>query len=172
MSYKNNGSFQTIWSIIHKWSFSPNQLQEFLCRYARHFQVLSEAADQTAWKGARQVRVLLISENSQQVEDVFPMRIFFDKRNVLVNDSRKDRVKKLRLFLVFSFLDDNLTDHLFFGFNVWKIVDEVKEALDVSIVILRPLIQGAILTGASTIVLDLHDFGSYKRLNICQVVNG
>lgn len=99
------------------------------------------------------------------------MRVFFDEQDVLVNDSREDGVEKFRLFLVFSFLDDDLTDHLFFCFNVRKIVDEIKEALDVPVVIFGPLVEGTVLARASAIVLYLHNFGTYKSLNISQVVN-
>ena len=100
------------------------------------------------------------------------MRVFFDEQDVLVNDSGEDGVEKFRLLLIFSFLDDDLTDHLFFGFNVRKIVDEIKEALDVPVVILGPLVEGAVFTWTSAIVLDLHDFGTNEGLDIGQIVNG
>ncbi len=73
------------------------------------------------------------------------MRVFLDKQNVLVNNSREDGVEKFRLFLIFGFFNDDLTNHLFFGFNVWKIVNKIKEALDVAVVILGPLVKSAIL---------------------------
>ncbi len=99
------------------------------------------------------------------------MRVFLHKQNVLVNDAGEDGVKEFRLFLVFGFLDDDLANHLFFCFDIGKIVDEIEEAFDVTVVILRPLIESAILARAGAIVLDLHDFGTNESLDIGQVIN-
>jgi hypothetical protein len=99
------------------------------------------------------------------------MRVFLHKHNVLVNDTGEDRVKEFRLFLIFGFLDDDLANHLFFCFDIGKIVDEIKEAFNVTVVIFWPLVESAILAGAGAIVLDLHDFGSNEGLDIGQVIN-
>jgi hypothetical protein len=99
------------------------------------------------------------------------MRVFFHKQNVFVNNAREDRVKKFRLFLVFGFLYDYLTNHLFFCLDIGKIVDEIKEALDVTVVVFGPLIESAVLAWTSAIVLDLHDFGTDESLDIGQVIN-
>jgi hypothetical protein len=99
------------------------------------------------------------------------VRVFLHKHNVLVNDTGEDGVKEFRLFLVFGFLDNDLANHLFFCFDIGKIVDEIKEALNVTVVIFWPLIESAILARAGAIVLDLHDFGTNECLDIGQVIN-
>ncbi len=74
--------------------------------------------------------------------------------------------------MALSFFDDNLTNHLLFGFYVGQTINKLVEPLYIAIIIFGPGIEGAIDAITSLIILHLHNFGPNQGFDISKIING